>query len=140
CDAHGLPGCPELCFRSQKALIRNTDLLFESVECWIVIDLPPFSADRSVARLRLLPARRKRLLIRGRHRGGGPVVLRADHATAQKKHDHQRENIACAHICGSTPPIRAGRFHAGCAPESTTAAAGQSRDTRLAWCTGSAPG
>jgi hypothetical protein len=46
-------------------LVVDVELVFERVQLGILVDLPPFAAQHGVLRLRHLPARRVRGILRG---------------------------------------------------------------------------
>src|SRR5260370_28484660 len=64
-----------LCSKREDVLVGDGDLLFESIQLWIVIHLPPLSRNMAIARLRQFPAFRQRFFKRARDRRGRVVGI-----------------------------------------------------------------
>src|SRR5580698_1082222 len=81
---HRGAGLLKLSLRGFEALVRDIDLLFQRVELRILIDFPPFSAQRLICRLCWFPVLRRLLVIRW-HRCGGARIARAHDTTAHQQ-------------------------------------------------------
>src|SRR5690242_17384111 len=88
-ESHQRSRLSELRFGGLEVLVRDVDSLFESIQFWILKNLPPLAASDLIIGLSRFPIRRN-FFIGGRTRSGWPGVTRADRTTGQQKQTHEK--------------------------------------------------